>query len=82
VILEKNGIVILTATGVAVLVNPPEVVAWLANKLHGYDIRLRKGEMIMLGSFVRALDIEPGLLFRATSVEGFSCAKSPECIDL
>ncbi len=81
-ILEKNGIVILTATGVAVLVNPAEVVAWPANKLLEYDIRLRKGEMIMLGSFVRALDIEPGLLFRAAFVEAFCCAKSREYIDL
>ncbi|OGN97394.1 MAG: hypothetical protein A2Z77_02985 [Chloroflexi bacterium RBG_13_51_36] len=72
----------MTATGVAVLVNPAEVVAWLANKLYECDIPLRKGEMIMLGSFVRALDIEPGLLFRATFVEVFSCAKSLEYIDL
>lgn len=70
-ILEKNSILILTATGVAVLVNPAEVVAWLANKLYEYDIPLRKGEMTMLGSFVRALGIEPGLLFKATFVEVF-----------
>lgn len=81
-ILEKNSIVILTATGVAILVNPAEVVAWLANKSYEYDIPLRKGEVIMLGSFVRALDIKPGLLFRATLVKAFSCAKSLEYTDL
>jgi len=49
---RENSILTLTATGVAVKVNPAEVVAWLANKLYEYDIPLRKGEIIMLGSFV------------------------------
>lgn len=65
-VLEKNGEVIVTGAGAAVLGNPAESVAWLANKLSEYDITLRRGEFIMAGSLVRAVDIESGSFFRAT----------------
>ena len=65
-VLEKNGGIIGTAAGAAVLGNPAEAVAWLANKLAEHGIILRKGEFIMSGSLTRASDIEPGSFFRAT----------------
>lgn len=65
-VLEKNGEVIATGAGAAVLGNPAESVAWLANKLSEYDITLRRGEFIMSGSLVRAVDVESGSFFRAT----------------
>jgi len=65
-VVEKNGAVIATAAGAAVLGNPAESVAWLANKLHEYGITLRKGEIIMSGSLITAMNIEPGSFFRAT----------------
>jgi len=65
-VLGKNGEVIATAAGAAVLGNPAESVAWLANKLNEYGIPLRRGEIIMSGSLIRAVDIEPGSFFRAT----------------
>ena len=65
-ILEKNGEVIDTATGAAVLGNPAEAVAWLANKLNEHGITLRKGEFIISGSLTRAVDVESGSFFRAT----------------
>lgn len=71
-VLEKNGEVIATAAGAAVLGNPAESVAWLANKLNEYGITLRKGEFIMSGSLIRAVDIEAGSCFRAT----FDCLGS------
>ncbi len=53
-VLEKNGEVISTAAGAAVLGHPANAVAWLANKLAAYDIQLKKGDVIMSGSFTAA----------------------------
>ena len=65
-VLEKNGEIVDTAAGAAVLGNPAEAVAWLANKLNEYSITLRKGEFIISGSLTRAREIESGSFFRAT----------------
>ncbi len=65
-VLEKNGETIATGAGAAVLGNPAQAVAWLANKLNEYGITLRKGEFIMSGSLTSAMDIEAGSCFRAT----------------
>jgi 2-keto-4-pentenoate hydratase len=53
-VLEKNGEVISTAAGAAVLGHPANAVAWLANKLASYGIPLKKGDVIMSGSFTAA----------------------------
>lgn len=65
-VLEKNGEVIATGAGAAVLGNPAESVAWLANKLADYGITLQKGEFIMSGSLVRAVPVEAGSSLKAT----------------
>jgi 2-oxopent-4-enoate hydratase len=65
-VLEKNGEVVATGAGAAVLGNPAESVAWLVNKLIEYGIGLRAGECVMSGSFVRAVSVESGASFRAT----------------
>ena len=49
-VLEKNGEMVATAAGAAVLGNPAQAVAWLANKLAVYGIPLRRGEVILSGS--------------------------------
>lgn len=64
-VLEKNGEVIATATGAAVLGNPPQAVAWLANKLAVYGISLRKGEVILSGSLTAAVPVAAGDFIRA-----------------
>ena len=65
-VLEKNGEVISTGAGAAVLGNPAESVAWLANKLAEFGITLKKGEFVMSGSLVKAAPVEAGASFRAT----------------
>lgn len=65
-VLEKNGAVVSTGAGAAVLGNPAESVAWLANKLTEYGITLKKGEFVMSGSLVSAVKAEAGAHFRAT----------------
>ena len=63
--LEKNGEVVATATGAAVLGNPPQAVAWLANKLAVYGFSLRKGEVILSGSLTAAVPVAGGDFIRA-----------------
>ncbi len=65
-VMEKNGTVVSTAAGAAVLGNPAESVAWLANKLTEYGITLKKGEFVMSGSLVQAVPVEAGASLRAT----------------
>jgi len=65
-VLEKDGAVVSTGAGAAVLGNPAESVAWLANKLTEYGITLKKGEFVMSGSLISAVKAEAGSQFRAT----------------
>jgi len=65
VVFEKNGEVISTATGAAVLGNPALAVAWLANKLSEFGTYLLAGSFVMPGSLVAALPAKRGDQFRA-----------------
>lgn len=65
-VLEKNGKIIDTAAGAAVMGNPAVAVAWLANKLYKYGISLKPGEVILSGSLTKAYEIKPGDVFTAT----------------
>jgi len=64
-VMEKNGEVLATAAGAAVLGHPASAVAWLANKLAAYGIPLRKGEVILSGSLTAAVPVAAGDFFRA-----------------
>jgi 2-keto-4-pentenoate hydratase len=65
-VLEKNGEVVTTAAGAAVLGHPANAVVWLANKLADYGISLKAGEVIMSGSFTAACPVAAGDNLRAT----------------
>ena len=64
-VMEKNGEILATAAGAAVLGHPANAVAWLANKLAVYGIPLRKGEVILSGSLTAAAPVAAGDFFRA-----------------
>lgn len=64
-VLEKNGKIIDTAAGGAVLGHPAASVAWLANSLGSMGTTLRKGEIILSGSFTKAYPVAPGDNFSA-----------------
>jgi 2-keto-4-pentenoate hydratase len=64
-VLEKNGEVIDTAAGAAVLGNPALSVAWLANKLAQFDRQLYEGQVIISGSFTGACPVKKGDAMRA-----------------
>ncbi|ABB13965.1 2-keto-4-pentenoate hydratase [Carboxydothermus hydrogenoformans] len=56
-VLEKNGEIIDTAAGAAVLGHPALAVAWLANKLSEFGIALEPGEIILSGSLTKAYEV-------------------------
>lgn len=63
--LRRNGTVIATGSSGAVLGNPVTAVAWLANKVHAFGVRLEAGHVVLPGSCTRAYDVAPGDNLRA-----------------
>jgi 2-keto-4-pentenoate hydratase len=64
-VLRKNGEVVETGASGAVLGNPVNAVAWLANKVHTFGVALEPGHVIMPGSCTRAVDVSRGDVIRA-----------------
>ncbi|WP_087972241.1 2-keto-4-pentenoate hydratase [Oceanobacillus rekensis] len=63
--LYKNDEFIDSAYGSAVMGNPIEAVAWLANEVGAYDISLNAGEIILAGALSKAIPMEDGDQFKA-----------------
>lgn len=60
VVLEKNGEVVATGAGAAVLGHPLTAVAWLATALRRAGKPLRAGELVLAGAITAAFAVEPG----------------------
>jgi 2-keto-4-pentenoate hydratase len=58
--IERDGVEVASGTGGAVLGHPAVAVAWLANELARLGDTLPANELILSGSFGRAVDAEPG----------------------
>jgi 2-oxo-hept-3-ene-1,7-dioate hydratase len=58
--LSKNGVIEESGVSAAVMGHPAAGIAWLANKLHAVDAQLRKGQIVLAGSFTRPVDIVAG----------------------
>ncbi len=58
--LLKNGEVVASGMSSAVMGNPLNAVAWLANTLHGFDVSLEPGHVIMSGSFIKVFPFDAG----------------------
>lgn len=61
----RNGIIEESGVAAAVLNHPANGVAWLANRLHGHGVGLKAGEVILSGSFIRPVWVQPGDTFHA-----------------
>lgn len=61
--LYKNGILAGEGNGAAVLGDPSVAVAWLANRLWGYGVALKRGEVILSGAFSAAPAAAAGDVF-------------------
>ncbi|MEH7107069.1 2-keto-4-pentenoate hydratase [Bacillus sp. JJ1764] len=64
-VVYKNGVMIDSAAGAAVLGNPLRAVAWLANSLSKYEVSLKAGEIILSGALTSAVEIEDQDTFTA-----------------
>jgi 2-keto-4-pentenoate hydratase len=64
--LLKNNEVVNAGNGTDVLGDPAVCVAWLANKLHEYGVKLKAGEVILSGALSAAVEAEPGDQFTAS----------------
>ena len=65
VILKRDGVVEETGLGAGVLDDPLLGMAWLANRLAEQGDSLRRGEIVLSGSFIRAVEAPPGSAFHA-----------------
>ena len=65
-ILEKNGELVDTAAGAAVLDHPAAAVAWYVRSLHRRGTLVPAGTVILAGAMTAAIPIEPGDVVRAT----------------
>ncbi|WP_020006745.1 2-keto-4-pentenoate hydratase [Salinicoccus albus] len=63
--LYRNGVLQNTGVGAAALGDPVKCVAWLANKLSGYGITLKAGEVILSGALSAAVEANAGDQFYA-----------------
>ncbi len=65
-VFELDGKVTGTATGAASLGHPARAMAWLANRLAELGQGLKKGDLVMSGALVAAVDAEAGSVVQAT----------------
>ncbi|MBV1702002.1 MAG: 2-oxo-hepta-3-ene-1,7-dioic acid hydratase [Hyphomicrobiales bacterium] len=63
--LSKNGIIEESGVSAAVMGHPAAGVAWLVNKLHAVGAGLKKGQVVLGGSFTRPVDVEAGTVICA-----------------
>ena len=64
-ILKRDGVVEETGLGAAVLDDPVTGILWLAHRLSEVGEGIRPGDVVLSGSFVRALEAPPGSIFEA-----------------
>lgn len=64
-VLRKNGEIVETGCSGAVLGNPVTAVAWLANKVAEFGVRLEPGNVVLPGSCTRMSPVVPGDVVRA-----------------
>ena len=64
-LLYRNGVIEESGVAAAVLNHPANSVAWLVNKLATYGTALEAGQVVMAGSFTRAVPADAGDVFHA-----------------
>ncbi|MFP5220324.1 MAG: 2-keto-4-pentenoate hydratase [Actinomycetes bacterium] len=65
-VLRINGEQVAAGRSDAVLGNPAIAVAWLADKVAGFGVRLQRGHVVLPGSCTRAYDVKAGDRVTAT----------------
>jgi len=63
--LSRNGIIEESGVSAAIMGHPAAGIAWLVNKLHHVGAGLKKGQIVLGGSFTRPVDITRGDVIHA-----------------
>jgi 2-oxo-hept-3-ene-1,7-dioate hydratase len=63
--LSQNGVIEETGLSAGVMGHPAAGVAWLVNKLSQVSDGLRKGDIVLAGSFTRPVDVKSGDVIHA-----------------
>ena len=63
--LAKNGVIEESGVSAAIMGHPAAGLAWLVNKLAPLGDGLKKGDIVLAGSFTRPVDIEAGDVIQA-----------------
>lgn len=63
--LYQNGIIEESGVSAAIMGHPAAGIAWLVNKLHDVGAGLKKGQIVLGGSFTRPVDIRKGDVIHA-----------------
>ncbi|MFO1147575.1 MAG: 2-oxo-hepta-3-ene-1,7-dioic acid hydratase [Alsobacter sp.] len=63
--LSKNGIIEESGVSAAIMGHPAAGIAWLVNKLHAVGGGLKRGQIVLGGSFTRPVDIARGDVIQA-----------------
>lgn len=64
-ILRRNGDVVATGLGAAVLDDPVEALVWLARRMGRHGQRIEAGQVVLSGSFVAPIECPPGTRIEA-----------------
>lgn len=59
-IVKRDGVVEETGLGAGVLDDPVTGIIWLARRMHHYGQAIEPGQIILSGSFIRAMECPPG----------------------
>ena len=65
VVISRNGEIVATGAGAAVMGDPMAALAWLANALAEYGASLQPDWVIMTGAVHRAFEVQPNDVIRA-----------------
>jgi 2-keto-4-pentenoate hydratase len=65
-VFEKNGQVVSTAAGAAILGDPAIGLAWLVNAMAEHDLALPAGSVVMTGALTDAIAVAPGDVVQVT----------------
>jgi 2-oxo-hept-3-ene-1,7-dioate hydratase len=64
-VVKRDGVVEETGLGAGVLDDPVTGIVWLVRRLAAYGQGLKTGDIVLSGSFVRAIEAPPGSRFEA-----------------
>lgn len=64
-VVKRDGVVEETGLGAGVLDDPVTGIVWLVRRLAAYGQGLKAGDIVLSGSFIRAIEAPPGSRFEA-----------------